>query len=156
MSESFSALGFFVHTPCGPRKSGIPDSVEMPAPVSTTTRSARFTQLRTFSMFTVLPNRSPLWGFIVSQFGVHEIRGYLSALPFVPDSISSKAYRQRNRFGRRSKVLSPPRGCCPSGGIMVPFWFQDNIHADAHTQEHSGGFARHAQRKRREKPQELE
>src|SRR5882672_5209639 len=84
MSESFSALGFFVHTPCGPRKSGIPDSVEMPAPVSTTTRSARFTQLRTFSMFTVLPNRSPLSGFIVSQFGVHEIRGYLSALPLRP------------------------------------------------------------------------
>ena len=28
--------GFLVHTPCGPRKSGMPDSVEMPAPVSTT------------------------------------------------------------------------------------------------------------------------
>src|SRR5215469_14170812 len=38
MSESFSALGFFVHKPCGPRKSAIPDSVEMPAPVSTTIR----------------------------------------------------------------------------------------------------------------------
>ena len=38
MSLSFSALGFFVHTPCGPRKSGIPESVEIPAPVSTTTR----------------------------------------------------------------------------------------------------------------------
>src|SRR6185437_1642344 len=34
MSESFSRLGSFVHTPCGPRKSGMPDSVEMPAPVS--------------------------------------------------------------------------------------------------------------------------
>src|SRR5438552_6014768 len=38
MSESFSALGFLVQTPWGPRKSGMPDSVEMPAPVSTTTR----------------------------------------------------------------------------------------------------------------------
>src|SRR5258706_8469726 len=54
MSESFSALGFFVHTPCGPRKSGMPDSVEMPAPVSTTTRAARSTQPRTFSMSAVL------------------------------------------------------------------------------------------------------
>src|ERR1017187_4242886 len=54
MLESFSAVGFFVHTPCGPRKSGIPDSVEMPAPVSTTTRAARLTQLRTFSMSAVL------------------------------------------------------------------------------------------------------
>src|ERR1035438_2661607 len=38
MSESFSAFGFRVHKPWGPRKSGIPDSVEMPAPVNATTR----------------------------------------------------------------------------------------------------------------------
>src|SRR5215475_10505794 len=38
MVASFSASGFFVQTPFGPRKSGIPDSVEMPAPVSTTVR----------------------------------------------------------------------------------------------------------------------
>src|SRR5215467_13634746 len=38
MSESFSAFGFWVHKPLGPRKSGIPDSVEMPAPVSATIR----------------------------------------------------------------------------------------------------------------------
>src|SRR5206468_2834934 len=36
----FSASGFFVHTPCGPRKSGMPESVEMPAPVRTTMRRA--------------------------------------------------------------------------------------------------------------------
>src|SRR4029077_7086510 len=41
----FSAGGFFVHTPFGPRKSGIPESVEMPAPVSTTTRCASRTAL---------------------------------------------------------------------------------------------------------------
>src|SRR5688500_18292012 len=40
MLESFSAAGFLVHTPFGPRKSGIPDSVEMPAPVSATTDAA--------------------------------------------------------------------------------------------------------------------
>ncbi len=45
----FSARGFFVHTPCGPRKSGMPDSVEIPAPVSITTLAARSTQLRTSS-----------------------------------------------------------------------------------------------------------
>ena len=32
--------------PCGPRKSGMPDSVEMPAPVSTTTRRAASIQVR--------------------------------------------------------------------------------------------------------------
>src|SRR2546422_4737551 len=31
MWERRSALGSFVHTPLGPRKSGIPESVEMPA-----------------------------------------------------------------------------------------------------------------------------
>ena len=40
MLEAFSAAGFFVHTPWGPRKSGIRESVEIPAPVSTATRSA--------------------------------------------------------------------------------------------------------------------
>src|SRR5260221_8104618 len=37
MFAAFSAAGSLVQTPFGPRKSGIPDSVEMPAPVSTTT-----------------------------------------------------------------------------------------------------------------------
>src|SRR5215203_1334360 len=40
MVAIFSAAGFFVHSPFGPRKSGMPESVEMPAPVSTTIRSA--------------------------------------------------------------------------------------------------------------------
>ena len=51
----FSASGFLVHTPCGPRKSGMPESVEIPAPVSTTTRRARSTRDRaraTSSSFT--------------------------------------------------------------------------------------------------------
>ena len=47
MFDIFSATGFLVHTPWGPRKSGMPESVEMPAPVSTTTRFASRTQLRT-------------------------------------------------------------------------------------------------------------
>lgn len=56
MLESFSACGFFVQTPCGPRKSGIPDSVEMPAPVSATMRPDAAIQRHTVSMrwFTVL------------------------------------------------------------------------------------------------------
>src|SRR6476469_1245414 len=40
MFDAFSSAGLRVHTPFGPRKSGIPESVEMPAPVSTTTRPA--------------------------------------------------------------------------------------------------------------------
>ena len=47
MFDIFSATGFLVHTPCGPRKSGMPESVEMPAPVSTTTRFASRTQFLT-------------------------------------------------------------------------------------------------------------
>src|SRR3954468_18494481 len=47
MLDIFSACGFFVHTPCGPRKSGMPESVEMPAPVSATMRRASPTQLLT-------------------------------------------------------------------------------------------------------------
>ena len=36
--DSFSAAGFFVQILDGPRKSGMPESVEMPAPVSTVRR----------------------------------------------------------------------------------------------------------------------
>src|SRR5436190_15380970 len=50
MVACFSASGFLVHTPCGPRKSGMPESVEMPAPVRTTTRPAASTQPRTRPM----------------------------------------------------------------------------------------------------------
>src|SRR6267378_4223367 len=51
MLESFSASGSFVHSPCGPRKSGIPDSVEMPAPVRITMRLASSTHLRMVAIF---------------------------------------------------------------------------------------------------------
>src|SRR5690554_1446770 len=44
MSESLSAFGFLVQTPCGPRKSGMPESVEIPAPVRTTMRWAEVSQ----------------------------------------------------------------------------------------------------------------
>src|SRR3954470_975170 len=47
MVDIFSASGFLVHTPCGPRKSGMPESVEIPAPVRTTTRCASSIQLLT-------------------------------------------------------------------------------------------------------------
>src|SRR2546423_14712273 len=47
MLESFSACGSFVHTPCGPRKSGIPDSVEMPEPGRITMRLASSIHART-------------------------------------------------------------------------------------------------------------
>ena len=71
MFDIFSATGFFVHTPCGPRKSGMPESVEMPAPVSATTRSASRTQERTCAVFLlampnsnlrrVIDSATPLW-----------------------------------------------------------------------------------------------
>src|SRR5947208_7613423 len=47
MFESFSAAGSFVQMPCGPRKSGMPDSVEIPAPVRTTMRVAPSIQAET-------------------------------------------------------------------------------------------------------------
>ena len=40
MVERFSAPGLRVHTPFGPRKSGMPESVLIPAPVSTATERA--------------------------------------------------------------------------------------------------------------------
>jgi hypothetical protein len=43
MCTSFIDSGFVVHTPFGPRKSGIPDSVLIPAPVSTAILSAAAT-----------------------------------------------------------------------------------------------------------------
>ena len=46
----FSASGLLVHSPCGPRKSGMPESVEIPAPVSTTTRRAPSIQPRTVAI----------------------------------------------------------------------------------------------------------
>jgi predicted DNA-binding protein (MmcQ/YjbR family) len=49
--DSRSASGSFVHTPCGPRKSGIPESVEIPAPVRTTTRFASSRRLRAVPMW---------------------------------------------------------------------------------------------------------
>ena len=42
-----SAPGSRVHTPCGPRKSGMPESVEMPAPVRATTRATASIHSRT-------------------------------------------------------------------------------------------------------------
>src|SRR3954465_10146908 len=50
MSDIFSAAGLRVHSPLGPRKSGIPESVEMPAPVRATTRRAPSTHARTRSV----------------------------------------------------------------------------------------------------------
>lgn len=45
MSDASSAPGFFVQSPSGPRKSGIPESVLTPAPVSTTIRDDSSTSL---------------------------------------------------------------------------------------------------------------
>src|SRR6187402_2614310 len=44
-----SAFGLSVHTPCGPRKSGIPESVEIPAPVRATMRFAESISSRALS-----------------------------------------------------------------------------------------------------------
>src|SRR5262245_50826601 len=50
MFDIFSASGFLVHSPWGPRKSGMPESVEIPAPVSTTTRCAPSIQVLAWSI----------------------------------------------------------------------------------------------------------
>src|SRR3954468_16306782 len=60
MFESFSAFGSFVQTPCGPRKSGMPDSVEMPAPVRATMRVALASQRRTSSTWRATAGPRPL------------------------------------------------------------------------------------------------
>src|SRR3954453_15094930 len=48
MFDNRSAFGLVVQTPCGPRKSGIPESVEMPAPVRATMRLAVAIHRRTW------------------------------------------------------------------------------------------------------------
>jgi hypothetical protein len=50
MFMSFIVSGFVVHTPFGPRKSGMPDSVLMPAPVSTAILSEAVTYPATRSI----------------------------------------------------------------------------------------------------------
>src|ERR1044071_10038741 len=60
MFDSFSASGSLVHTPCGPRKSGIPEAVEMPAPVSATMCEEAATQPRTRSMSSPMSSRVEL------------------------------------------------------------------------------------------------
>src|SRR5438034_11559528 len=54
MFDSLSAFGSLVQTPCGPRKSGMPDSVEIPAPVSATMRAEASTQRQTLSMLSLI------------------------------------------------------------------------------------------------------
>src|SRR5258705_10034098 len=49
MLDIFSASGLRVQRPCGPRKSGMPESVEMPAPLRTTIFEADSIQPRTVS-----------------------------------------------------------------------------------------------------------
>src|SRR5438105_13065962 len=60
MLDIFSATVFLVHSPCGPRKSGMPESVEMPAPVSATMRRDSSTQARTRAVFSVAMSHSNL------------------------------------------------------------------------------------------------
>src|SRR5215471_13551205 len=54
MFDIRSAFGSFVQTPLGPLKSGMPDSVEMPAPVSATMRRDPETRWRAASSRSVI------------------------------------------------------------------------------------------------------
>ncbi len=69
MLAVFSAAGFFVQTPSGPRKSGMPDSVEIPAPVRITIVSASRSQSAIVSSasFAAMPSSVPS---PVPRFGV--------------------------------------------------------------------------------------
>src|SRR6266446_5962386 len=54
MFDRRSAFGSFVQTPCGPRKSGMPESVEMPAPVNATIRLDAPTHLQTIPIASLM------------------------------------------------------------------------------------------------------
>src|ERR671914_1793969 len=76
-----AAAGSLVHTPCGPRKSGMPLSVEMPAPVSTVmdvtspSRSRRVTVMRQRLDQTGVTCISAAWdGTLNSNHGFSEVR----------------------------------------------------------------------------------
>src|SRR6185436_921843 len=76
MLDIFSASGFFVHSPCGPRKSGMPESVEIPAPLKTTMRSAASIQLLTSS----ITCRIATLGHLDLAAGAHAAGGRQAAL----------------------------------------------------------------------------
>src|SRR5262249_29983440 len=61
MVAIFSASGLRVQRPCGPRKSGMPESVEMPAPVSATIRRAASIQPRTVARARSRSSATTIW-----------------------------------------------------------------------------------------------
>src|SRR5437762_5657493 len=87
MFDSRSAFGFLVQTPFGPRKSGMPDSVEMPAPVSATIRTDEETNRR------AVARRS----LIASVYS-----GYNSSIPIL--ALGSKYESLSQRTSRASRA----------------------------------------------------
>src|SRR4030095_11959438 len=117
MSDNFSASGLRVQTPCGPRKSGMPESVEMPAPVNTTMRLAESIQPRAASMVALLmmPQSSPLFVTIVISLELVELTGILDKdLPpgrFVrrpPPEEVVKLYRAHLVLEGKMRIVAPP------------------------------------------------
>src|SRR5579884_1344057 len=107
MFDSFSAFGSLVQTPWGPRKSGMPDSVEIPAPVSATIRAELSTQLRIVSVslliFLVHTPAQPLlnlrqFAAIVDGVRLHIFTIIYFKAVFVEEPHLSTSYGDRQNF----------------------------------------------------------
>src|SRR5262245_17158530 len=104
MLDIFSASGFLVHSPCGPRKSGMPESVEMPAPVRATTRDAAAIHSRTRVMRSFMLERS--YG-RSDRSGDTSLPRHRVSFRRHPVSAARCAFRRRTRYriGMRVAIL---------------------------------------------------
>src|SRR5438093_1153032 len=101
MVAIFSAAGSFVHTPCGPRKSGMPESVEIPAPVSATTRVDSSIQRRTVSTSASAPPSSVATSLLsVADGGEQKVQRGLGEHPHVGLAIGLARLERDDSFDR--------------------------------------------------------
>src|SRR6266850_2603005 len=132
MVACFSASGFFVHTPCGPRKSGMPESVEMPAPVRTTMRPAA--SIQPFTPWMVVSrSRSLIAGILYTLF-VAALPDPLpdDPLPLVESWLKEAASVAKNATAMTLATVTPDgraaarmvicRGFDARAGWLVFYW----------------------------------
>src|SRR3954471_19088794 len=144
MFESFSAFGSFVQTPCGPRKSGMPDSVEMPAPVRPVTKPASRNQpaITSRSVGTA-PEGSEVSSWfrprsfssaMSTTYGTHADLGLSSAMPYqcigVECGRGGRAHGIRETTSSAGSLGTPGPSAVPRcdqqrGDVMSALWRDD-------------------------------
>src|SRR5215467_15642615 len=105
------APGFRVHSPCGPRKSGIPESVEIPAPVSTVTARTPRTHEGTTSSARLPSTPKPL---------------SLSLLPVERDPSHADSFFPHPRILPKARLGAVAAGVEPAATSPLP-WHDHRI-----------------------------